>query len=140
MYQRLSKLALSNVGILACAGLLWAAVPSAVHAQAPQADNTKVNKRDRKAGEPTADQQKENKPDREVARQIRRAIVSDKSLSTYAHNVKVIVEHGKVTLKGPVHTEEEKKSIEAKAVEVAGSGNVTNEISVKGDAAKGKKS
>jgi osmotically-inducible protein OsmY len=65
--------------------------------------------------------------------QIRKAVVADKSLSTYAHNVKIIAEHGKVTLKGPVHTEEEKKKIEAIATEVAGPGNVTNEITVKGD-------
>jgi hyperosmotically inducible protein len=66
-------------------------------------------------------------------RKIRRAVVADKSLSTYAHNVKIISESGKVTLKGPVHTEDEKKAIEAKATEVAGAGNVTNEITVKGD-------
>ena len=96
-------------------------------------DNTKVNKRDRAHSEPTADQAKENTSDREIMRKIRRAIVSDKSLSTYAHNVKVIAEHGKVTLKGPVHSDDESKNIEAKAVEVAGSGNVTNQLSVKGD-------
>jgi osmotically-inducible protein OsmY len=66
---------------------------------------------------------------------IRKAIMDDKSLSTYAHNIKVIAQGGKVTLKGPVHTEEEKRAIEAKAVEVAGTGNVTNDISVKGDSA-----
>ena len=95
-------------------------------------DNTKVNKRDRSANEPTADQQKMNKEDRELAKKIRSAIVKDKSLSTYAHNVKVIVRNGTVTLKGPVHSEEEKKSIESKAVEAAGGAdNVRNELSVK---------
>ena len=64
---------------------------------------------------------------------IRQAVVGDKSLSTYGHNVKIISEHGKVTLKGPVHTDEERKNIEAKAVEVAGAGNVTNMLEVKGD-------
>ena len=96
-------------------------------------DNTKVNKRDRAHAQPTADQAKENTSDREIMKKIRSAIVSDKSLSTYAHNVKVISQHGKVTLKGPVHSDDERKSIEAKAVEVAGSGNVTNQLSVKGD-------
>ncbi len=96
-------------------------------------DNTKVNKRDQKTSEPTADQGSNASSDRETMRKIRRAIVGDKSLSTYAHNVKIISEHGKVTLKGPVHTEEEKKTIESKATEVAGAGNVTNEITVKGD-------
>ena len=96
-------------------------------------DNTKVNKRDRAHAEPTADKAKDNASDREIMKKIRSAIVSDKSLSTYAHNVKVISQHGKVTLKGPVHSDDESKNIEAKAVEVAGSGNVTNQLSVKGD-------
>lgn len=103
--------------------------------QPAKPDNTKVNKRDRSQAEPTADQQKENKSDRELARSIRRAIVADKSLSTYAHNVKVIAENGSVTLKGPVHSEDEKKAIEAKAAEVAGNRNVKSEIEVKGDQA-----
>ena len=93
-------------------------------------DNTKVNTRDRDKKEMTADQQKENRSDRELARQVRRALVKDKSLSTYAHNVKVIARDGAVTLKGPVRSEEEKQAVEAKAVEVAGQGKVTDEISV----------
>lgn len=97
-------------------------------------DNTKVNQRDRKTSEPTADQGKNASSDRETMRKIRRAVVADQSLSTYAHNIKIISQGGKVTLKGPVHTEEEKKAIEAKATEVAGAGNVTNHITVKGDA------
>jgi len=64
---------------------------------------------------------------------IRKAIIADKSLSTYGHNVKVISEHGKVTLKGPVHTADERSNIEAKATQVAGPGNVDNQISVKTD-------
>jgi hyperosmotically inducible protein len=102
-------------------------------AQAP--DNTKVNNRDRAKSEPTADQAKNSQTDREIMQKIRKAVVADKSLSTYSHNVKIISEHGKVTLKGPVHTEEESKNIEAKAVEVAGAGNVTNTLTVKDDKA-----
>lgn len=96
--------------------------------QAP--DNTKINQRDRSKSEPTADQQKDNRSDRELARQIRRAIVKDKSLSTYAHNIKVIAQDGMVTLKGPVNTQEEKQAIEAKASAIAGQGKITNEIEV----------
>ncbi len=100
---------------------------------AQQPDNTGVNKRDRSASEPTADQQKENAGDRTITRQIRRAIVTDKSLSTYAHNVKIIAQDGNVTLKGPVRSEDEKKAIEAKATQIAGEGKVTNELTVKTD-------
>lgn len=95
-------------------------------------DNTKVNKRDRNAAEPTADQQKMNKGDRDLTAQIRKSIMADKSLSTYAHNIKVISQNGVVTLKGPVHSEDEKKAIVAKAVEVAGSADkVVDQITVK---------
>jgi hyperosmotically inducible periplasmic protein len=94
-------------------------------------DNTKVNKRDRKAGEATADQQKVNPTDRELTRNIRRSIMADKSLSSYAHNVKIISQNGAVTLKGPVKSDDEKKAIVAKAVAVAGADKVTDEISVK---------
>jgi hyperosmotically inducible periplasmic protein len=56
--------------------------------------------------------------------------VKDKSLSTDAHNVKIIASDGKVTLKGPVESEEEKKAVENKATQVAGAENVTSEITV----------
>jgi hyperosmotically inducible protein len=97
----------------------------------PAPDNTKVNDRDRNKAESTADQQKENRPDREITRDIRRSIVQDKSLSTYAHNVKVISQNGMVTLKGPVRSEEEKTAIEAKAAEIAGKDKVTSQLEVK---------
>jgi len=101
----------------------------AVNAQTAP-DNTKVNTRDRAKGAVTADQQKENAGDRELTRKIRQSLVKDKTLSTYAHNVKVIAQGGQVTLKGPVRSDEEKQSVEAKATEVAGSGHVTNQMSV----------
>lgn len=114
-------------------GLLWAQQQSEP-ATAP--DNTKVNERDRDKAEPTADQQKENKSDRELARQVRRALVKDKSLSTYAHNIKVIAQSGVVTLKGPVHSEQEKQAIEAKAAEAAGGKEkVKSEIDITNDQA-----
>ena len=93
-------------------------------------DNSKANKRDRSAAEKTADQAKETTSDRDIMQKIRKAVVADKSLSTYGHNVKIISEHGKVTLKGPVRSDDESKNIEAKAVEIAGAGNVTNQLSV----------
>jgi hyperosmotically inducible periplasmic protein len=99
--------------------------------QTAPADNTKINQRDRNSSEPTADQQKMNPGDRETTKQIRQALMKDKSISTYGHNVKVITQNGMVTLKGPVRSEEEKQSIEAKAKEIAGPDNVTDELEVK---------
>ena len=113
---------------LAVAGALLVPGYSA-GAQTP-ADNTKVNKRDRAKGAVTAGQQKENAGDRELTQKIRRSLMDDKTLSTYAHNVKIVAQNGQVTLKGPVRSEDEKKSVEAKATEVAGAGRVTNQISV----------
>ena len=119
---------------VACAGLcLSLAIAAPVAAQQKPADttqaapdNTKLNKGDQLS----ADSQKNGKHDIAVTRDIRRAIVADKNLSTYAHNVKVITQHGDVTLKGPVRSEEERKAIEAKAVEVAGQGRVANQLTV----------
>ena len=67
---------------------------------------------------------------------VRKSVVDDKSLSTYGHNVKIIAQNGKITLKGPVRSEEEKKSIQQKAEDVAGSGNVSNRLTVKAERAK----
>jgi hyperosmotically inducible periplasmic protein len=95
-------------------------------------DNTKVNKQDRDANQPTADQQKNNATDLDLTKNIRRSIVEDKSLSTDAHNVKVISQNGTVTLKGPVKSEAEKSAIVSKAVTLAGGADkVVDQMSVK---------
>ena len=125
----------SSLKMFLCAGVLTATCALAVaqdsSSQQPAPDNTKVNERDKNKAQPTADQQKENQPDRELARQIRRSIVQDKTLSSYAHNVKIIAQSGMVTLKGPVRSDEEKSAIEAKAAEIAGADKVTSQLEVK---------
>lgn len=94
-------------------------------------DNTGVDKRDRDENAETAGRQKNAKSDVKLTAEIRRAITKDKSLSMNAHNVKIIAKDGKVTLKGPVATAEEKKTVEDKAEEIAGAGAITSEIEVK---------
>lgn len=79
----------------------------------------------------TADQGKNDKLDRMMTAKIRRAVIADKSLSMYAHNVKIIVVGGAVTLKGPVHSEAEKQTVADKATQVVGAGRVDNQITVK---------
>ena len=96
--------------------------------QQPAPDNTKTNQRD-KEGTATADQRMTSE-DREITKKIRQAVHNDKSLSTYAHNVKIITQGGKVTLRGPVRSEEEKTNIEAKATAVAGEGNVDSQLEI----------
>jgi osmotically-inducible protein OsmY len=122
----ITVVALAFMLVLASA-LTSAQDPSA----APAPDNSKVNERDRNKSEPTADQQKENRSDQDITQQIRQSIVKDESLSTYAHNVKIISQNGMVTLKGPVRSEDEKSAIVAKAVEVVGQDKVTNQLEVK---------
>jgi hyperosmotically inducible protein len=98
--------------------------------QQPAPDNSKTNQGDASKDAVTAEQQKTNQADRNTTRQIRSAIWKDKSLSTYAHNIKIITQDGKVTLKGPVRTEEEKAGIAAQAAAVAGAENVSNQLEV----------
>lgn len=84
------------------------------------------------AQEPTAGQQKINAADLDLATRVRQSIVTDKSLSTEAHNLKVISRNGLVTLKGPVHSEDEKRAIMSKAIEVVGARTrVSNQMSVR---------
>ena len=92
---------------------------------AESTDNTKRNK---DQTSPTADQQKMNASDREITPKIRKAINEDKSLATYAHNIKIITQDGKVTLRGPVQSEDERDSLQAKAV--AGKEDVTNQLEI----------
>jgi hypothetical protein len=90
-------------------------------------DNTKANQN---TDAPTADRQKMNPADRDLTKKIRMALHDDNSLSMYAHNIKIISQDGKVTLRGPVRSDDEKAAIEAKAVAVAGEGNVMNHLKV----------
>jgi len=76
----------------------------------------------------------ENSSSRDLANHVRKAIAKDKSVSAYAHKVKVIPSvHGTVTLKGRVRSEEERYAVEAKAAEIAGAGNVNTELFVAGN-------
>jgi hyperosmotically inducible periplasmic protein len=98
----------------------------------PKPDNAAVNKRDQNPGEATAHQQKMNAADRDNAAKIRRSVIADKSLPTYAYNVKIISQNGTITLKGPVRSDEEVRSIVSKATDVIGRPDkVINQMSVK---------
>ena len=109
---------------------LWLGAGPQVRAQQNAPDNTKTNQGDANKGATTADQQKMNAADRSITKEIRSSIIKDKSLSTYAHNIKIITQDGKVTLKGPVRSEDEKAAIESKAVAIAGANNVTDQLEV----------
>ena len=113
--------------LLLGASLLAAPAPRFQDSQQPAPDNTKTNK---DQAPPTADQQKMNPADRAITQKIRKSIHDDANLSTYAHNIKIITQDGKVTLRGPVRSEDEKSALQAKAEGVAGVENVTNKLTV----------
>jgi sporulation protein YlmC with PRC-barrel domain len=69
--------------------------------------------------------------DRGMTQQIRRALVTDQTLSTAAKNVNIHVSGGMVTLKGQVNSEEEKQVVESKAREIAGPQQVQSQIEVR---------
>ena len=103
---------------------LWMSLGMAT-AQMP--DNTANNKGDTQ----TADKQSNAKSDRDITAKVRKEIVGDKDLSTYAHNVKVITNNGAVTLKGPVKSEDEKAKVGELAASVVSADKITNELTVK---------
>jgi hyperosmotically inducible protein len=131
MRRNALKALIVQLVLLSSLTLLWAQQETNPSQNPPAADNTKVNQQDRNQTEPTADRQKENSTDRQLTQQIRRALVKDKSLSSNAHNVKVIAQNGVVTLKGPVNSESEKQTVETTAAQIAGSDKVTSEIQVR---------
>jgi hyperosmotically inducible protein len=124
---KLSQLLLPLGSLVFCVSLMAVPIPQYQDNQQTAPDNTKKNK---DQTSPTADQQKINPADRAITQKIRKAVHGDTSLSTYAHNIKIITQDGKVTLRGPVRSEDEKNNLQAKAVIVAGQENVTNELEI----------
>jgi len=128
MKRTAARTLLTAIFLVSSLGAIWGQQDNGA-SQVP-ADNTKVNQRDRNPNEPTADQQKENRSDRQLTAEIRREIVKDKSLSTSAHNVKIITQNGAVTLKGAVKSDAEKQAVESKAAQIAGDGKINSELQV----------
>lgn len=114
------------------------AVPAMAQQTSPEApvvstsaDNTRVNQRDKSPETVKPTDQPNNKTDIKLAAAVRRSIVSDKSLSMMAHNVKLVAIGGVVTLRGPVKTAEEKTKVAAIVAKVAGVADVNNELDIK---------
>jgi osmotically-inducible protein OsmY len=98
---------------------------------ATQPDNTARNVRDRKNSTLTPLDQGHSQADRDTTAQIRKEILAGKDLSANAKNVKIITVDGRVTLRGPVKTAEEKRLIGEIAERIAHSENVDNQLEVK---------
>src|ERR1017187_855877 len=94
-------------------------------------DNTARNVRDRNSRTLTPLDQGNSQADVNTTAQIRKEIIAGKDLSVNARNVKIITTNGRVTLRGPVNTAEEKRFIGEIADRIARSENVDNQLEVK---------
>jgi osmotically-inducible protein OsmY len=100
---------------------------------ATEADNTKRNSSEQNKDTETAEKQSNSKDDLALTQKIRQVVMKDGSLSMNAKNVKIIAQDGKITLKGPVDSQQEKDTIDAKAGEIAGKDKVENQLEVKAE-------
>jgi osmotically-inducible protein OsmY len=103
-----------------------AAVTGRAQDQGSKPDNSGQNKDQN----PTAQDQSSAKSDRQLTAKLRRAIVADKGLSMYGHNIKIITQNGTVTLKGPVKSDEEKQKIESDAAGVVSRDSIVDQLTV----------
>jgi len=117
--------------LLAAAFALFATEAGAQNST-PAPDNSKANANSMNStdGTSTAQAQSNSPADITLAQQIRKSVIADKSLSTYAHNVKIVAVNGAVTLNGVVRDSREKNVIETKAQALAGKGNVTDDLTI----------
>ena len=125
-------IALSTCALIAQYASAQSDAKSAAASPAPTAapDNSKSNKVDPTNMSVTAGTQSNHSTDVDLTKRIRQSVMADKSLSTYAHNVKIVTLNGSVTLNGVVRSNEEKDAVEMKAVAVAGKDKVTNALKV----------
>lgn len=114
---------------VALASSLLAVVASAAGTAAP--DNTARNERDRHPAAVTPMDQGNNHADIETSARIRQEVAAADHLSVTAQNVKIVTQNGRVTLRGPVNTPEEKRVIGEIAARIARNENVDNQLEVK---------
>ena len=78
----------------------------------------------------TAKTEPEHAADLKTIADIRKALRTDRSLSSVAHGVRVTTQNGEVTLRGHVNSEREKPAVQQKVEDVVGTGKVTNDLIV----------
>jgi len=126
-----THLILVPVALIVVGGLAIAAEPADPSPDSRyNADNTGRNVRDRESGARTADQQSNKPDDVRITREIRGAVVGDDSLSTNAHNVKIVTVDGVVTLRGPVKSADERTRVASLAEHVSGVKKINNQLEV----------
>ena len=93
-------------------------------------DNTARNVQDRSGATLTPGDQSESEADRTLTQRVRQAVMAEDTLSTTAHNIKIITVNGVVTLRGPVNSAQEKTNIDTKAQQIAGATKVDNQLEI----------
>jgi hyperosmotically inducible periplasmic protein len=132
MKKLLLPLLASIVIVYSSEGQQAPATPSQPGASDPtNADNTQRNSSEQNKNTDTAEKQSNSKDDLALTQKIRQAVMKDDSLSMNAKNVKIIAQDGKITLKGPVDSQQEKDTIGVQAGEIAGKDKVDNQLEVK---------
>jgi osmotically-inducible protein OsmY len=105
---------------ISSSGSSASSAPTRQDTSSEQADNTGKNVRDRSDQTLTPTDQSENRADLDLTRRIRRAVTANDRLSSEAKNIKIITSGGKVTLRGPVKSDDERKTITSIAQQIAG--------------------
>ena len=127
MTPKLIRVCVLAGSVVLCVGLMAVLIPRY------EASQRAATYRSRQNGEetgPTADQQKMSREDRDLTQMIRKALHGDRSLSHEAHNVEIFIQNGRVMLRGPVRSEEEKSDVGGKAADAVGIENVSNQLEV----------
>jgi hyperosmotically inducible protein len=120
--------ALSSLAMFATFANAQSTPNSAMSSTAP--DNTRNNKVDQSSTSINADSQSNAPGDIDMTKRIRQSVMADKTLSTYAHNVKIVTVNGGVTLMGVVRSDQERDTIAMKAAAIAGQDKVTNRLRI----------
>ena len=119
-------------GLIMITGPVRAEQNAAIYLAADSAlENTEINVRDKDNTTLTPEDQKETKKDIKITAHIRKAVVKDKSLSIDAQNAKIITRSGVVTLRGPVASEAESKTLQKIAKKTRGVVKVDNQLEIK---------
>jgi hyperosmotically inducible protein len=132
MFIRLLLIMFTLTGGLMMTGTVRAEQDTAIYmAASSELENTERNVRDKDNTTLTPEDQKETKKDIKITAHIRKAVVKDKSLSIDAQNAKIITRSGVVTLRGPVASEAESKTLQKIAKKTRGVVKVDNQLEIK---------
>jgi len=119
-----------NLHLIAVTGAVLSLSVAGTIATAQDQNTKPDNSAQNKNQDQTAQNQSSAASDRELTVKVRKAIIADKDLSTYAHNIKIIAQNGTVTLKGPVKSAEEKQKIKSDAEAVVEPGSIVDQLTV----------